>query len=138
MYFIFTAVDVGFQALSYATEEGSSSQVCAQLSSEAAIQVTVTLSITGGNALENVDFTVSNPLLVFQPGITLSCANIVAINDSLLEDDEVISLVLVPDSINVQATGTATVTIPNRNSMRTQLSIHPVITQFSFSFSCSC
>lgn len=123
MYLIFTAVDVGFQALLYTTEEGSSSQVCGQLSSEAAIQVTVTLSITGGSAQENVDFTISNPLLVFEPGITLSCANITAINDSLLEDDETINLVLVPNSNTIQTTGTAIVTIPNRNSMRAQLSI---------------
>lgn len=110
-------MDVTFQELSYTIEEDTFGPVCGQLSSAAAIQITVALS-KSGSAQENEDFTVATSSLIFQPGITISCNNIVVIDDSLLEMDETIILTLIPDNIAVQATGTTTVTIPNRNSMK--------------------
>ena len=107
---------ITFQEPSYTIEEGSSGQVCGVVSSAAAIPVTVTLSVTGGSALESMDYTIPSPSFAFQAGSILSCVDIMVNNDSLLEDDETFILTLLSNNPVVQTTGTATVTIPNRNS----------------------
>ena len=95
--------------------------MCGELSSIAAIPVTVTLSITGGTALESVDFTVPNPSITFQAGSVLSCVDVMITNDSLLEENEIFTLALSSNNPVVQTSGTATVTIPNRNSKQSTL-----------------
>ena len=116
-----TAVTVTFQEPSYTMEEGSSGQVCGELSSTAAIPVTVSLSITGGTALESVDFTIPSPSIIFQAGSVLSCVDVMIANDSLLEESETFTLALNSSNPVVQTSGTATVTIPNRNSTQNSL-----------------
>ena len=92
--------------------------MCSQLSSEAAIPVTVALSISDGNAQLNTDYAISSLSLTFQPGIVLSCTNITAIADSLLEEDETLTLALESINNSVQTIGTTTVTIPNEDGMQ--------------------
>ena len=94
--------------------------MCGQLSSVAATSVTVSLSVTGGSAQVNVDFTITTLSLTFLPGTTLSCTTVMAADDSTLEDDETFTLTL-NNLANpaVQATGSTMVTIPNRNSKYT-------------------
>ena len=108
---------VTFQESSYSIEEGMLGQVCGQLSSIAATSVTVSLSITGGSAQINEDFTVTSLTLTFQPGIIIGCTTVMAADDSTVEDDEIFTLVL--NNLSnpaVQVAGSTTVTIPNRNS----------------------
>ena len=124
LYNILAAVNVAFQSPTYVVEEGTSGQVCGQLSSGAAIPVTVALLVSDNTALENVDFTISSQSITFPPGSILSCTNVLATDDSILEGDESFSLTLVPELSAVLPTGTATVTIPNRNSMLREKSFH--------------
>lgn len=116
MIVVHAAVTVTFQEPSYIIEEGSSGQVCGELSLTAAIPVSVTLSVTGGTALENMDFTIPNSTISFQPGSILSCVDVLVSNDLLLEENEIFTLALISNNAVVQTAGTATVTIPNRNS----------------------
>ena len=93
--------------------------VCGDLSSIAETTITVTLIVTDGTAQQNIDFTLSVPLLIFQPGVTQSCTVVSAIADDTLEGDESFTLGL--ESINslVQISPTAgmtTVAIPNQDS----------------------
>lgn len=112
---------VTFQEASYTIEEGISGQVCGELSSMAAIPVTVTLSIMGGTALESVDFTIPSPSITFQSGNVLSCMDVIVTNDLLLEESEIFTLALNSSDPFVQTSGTATVTISNRNSKQSSL-----------------
>ena len=112
-------VTASFQEPSYLVAEGSSDQVCGQLSSEAAIPITVVLSINGGTAQQNTDFTISSFALSFQPGGVLSCTTISVIGDLTLEEDEILVLSLQSsnNAVLVSSTaGTTTVTIPNQDS----------------------
>ena len=118
LVFSFAAVTVSFEVPSYSVQEGSSVQVCSQLSSEAAIPVTVALSISDGNAQLNTDYAISSLFLTFQPGNVLSCTNITAIADSLLEEDETLTLALESINNSVQTIGTTTVTIPNEDGIQ--------------------
>ena len=122
--YILAAVNVAFQSPTYVVEEGTSGQVCGQLSSGAAIPITVALLVSGNTALENVDFTISSQSITFPPGSILSCTNVLATDDSILEGDELFTLTFVPELSAVLPTGTATVTIPNRNSMLREKIFH--------------
>ncbi len=113
-----------FQEPSYIIEEGILGQVCGELSSMAAIPVTVTLSIMSGSALESVDFTIPSPSITFQAGSVLSCTDVMITDDSLLEDSEFFTLALNSSNPFVQTSGTATVTIPNRSSKQSSLLYH--------------
>ena len=90
--------------------------MCGELSSAAAVPIAVTLSVTGGTALEGMDFTIPSPFLIFQAGNIVSCVEVMVVNDSLLENAETFTLSLSSSNPDVQTTGTATVAIPNRNS----------------------
>ena len=95
--------------------------MCGELPSTAAIPVTVSLSITGGTALESVDFTIPNPSITFLAGSVLSCVDVMITNDSLLEENEIFTLALSSNNPAVQTSGIATVTIPNGNSKQNSL-----------------
>ena len=110
---------VSFQEPSYLIAEGSSDQVCGQLSSEAAIPITVALLINDGTAQQNTDFTFSSLALNFQPGSVLSCTTISVTNDPTSEEDETIELSLqsADSTVLISLTaGTTTITIPNQDS----------------------
>jgi hypothetical protein len=127
-----------FQEPSYAIEEGILDQVCSELSSMAAIPITVTLSVTSGSALESVDFTIPSPSITFQAGSVLSCTDIMITDDSLLEDSEFFTLALNSSNPFVQTSDTATVTIPNGNSKQSSLLYHfMMISLCSFSIQLS-
>ena len=128
-YFIYlslllAAVIVSFQESANSIAEGSSDQVCGQLSSEAALPVTVALIINGGTAQQNTDFTISSFILTFQPGSVLRCTTISVTNDSILEEDETLLLSLQSSDSTVLISitaGTTTVTIPNQDSKKNEL-----------------
>ena len=116
---LLTAVTASFQQPSNSIFEGNLDQMCAQLSSEAAIPVTLALSINGGTAQLNTDFTISSFVLTFQPGSVLSCTIISVINDPTLEEDEtlVLSLQSSDSAVLISPTaGTTTISIPNQDS----------------------
>ena len=119
---LFTAVTVSFQESANSIVEGSSDQLCGQLSSETGIPVIVTLSINGGTAQLNTDFTISSLALAFQPGSVLSCTTFSVTNDPTLEVDEtvILSLQSVNSNVLISSTaGTTIVTIPNQDSKLT-------------------
>lgn len=100
-------------------QEGSSVTVCGDLSSVAETTVTVTLAVTDGTAEQNVDFTLSDLLLIFQPGVPQSCMDVSALVDNTLEGDETFTLELQSTNGLVQISQTAgmtTITIPNQDS----------------------
>ena len=113
------AVTVSFQESSSSIEEGSSEQLCCQLSSGAEIPVVVTLLVNDGTAQLNMDFILSTQVLIFQPGEILICVAVSATNDSTLEEDEVFTLDLQSSNSDVLTSpiaSTTTVTIPNQDS----------------------
>lgn len=115
------AITVAFQELFYSAPEGDSVQVCGQLSSdsEAVIPIIVPLSLGGGSAVQNVDFTISSQSLIFQPGSMVTCSMVSSAVDSILEMDETFTLTLQSsDSAVLVSTtsATTTVTILDQNS----------------------
>ena len=90
-------------------------QICVQLSREAAIQVTVPLTVLAGSAQQNVDFTISSQSLTFPAGVVENCTSISVIGDAILEDSEVFTLSL-QSSETVISTSDATVMIVDQNS----------------------
>lgn len=118
---------VSFQESSHSIAEGSSDRVCGQLSSEAAIAVTVAISMSDGTAQQDIDFSISSLSLIFQPGSVQSCVSISAVSDSFLEGDESFTLILQSfnnSSVLVSPTAGGTrVTILDQDSMYNN---HPV------------
>lgn len=115
---------VSIQQPIYSILEGNIVQVCAELSLEAETLVTVDLVIGEISAQLNTDFTLSpaTQVLIFGSGITESCVNVLAVNDSLLEEDEGFTLSLESNNEFVMVSSTersATVTIPNLNCKST-------------------
>lgn len=114
------AVTVSIQQPIYSIPEGNTVQVCAELSQEAETRVVIDLLIEGTSAQLNTDFTLSpaTQVLIFEPGIIESCVNVLAISDSLLEEDEGFTLSLESNNQFVMISSSersATVTIPNEN-----------------------
>ena len=90
-------------------------QICVQLSREAAIQVILPLMIVAGTAQQNVDFTISSQSLIFPAGVQESCISILAVGDTILEDDERFTLTL-QSSDTVLSFSNASITIIDQNS----------------------
>lgn len=98
--------------------------VCGDLSSIAEIPINVALTVIGGTAQQNVDFTLSVSFLIFQPGVTQSCTVVSAIVDNTLEEDEEFTLGLQSTNGLVQISpnaGMTMVTIPNQDSKLSML-----------------
>ena len=114
-----SAVTVSFLQPSESIPEGSSVEVCSQLSSEAAIPVTVPLEVVvgGGTAVQNTDFILSSQSVTFPTGDVESCVSISAADDSILEDDEMFTLALQSSETILTGSGsTAIITIIDQNS----------------------
>jgi hypothetical protein len=111
-------------------------QICSQLSSEAAIPVTVPLVVVGGGtAVQNTDFILSSQSVTFPTGAVESCVSVSAVNDSILEEDEVFSLALQSSETVLTGTGsTAAVTITDQDSMLTECMNSSVIKFYSCFF----
>lgn len=120
-FFIISGVTVSFEQSSYSLTEGNIVQVCALLSSESALDITVTvnLSITGGTAVQNSDYVLPGQVLTFMTREMRSCVFAGAINDAILEEDESFTLMLESNNMAVlisPTNGVTTVMIPNQNS----------------------
>lgn len=110
------AVEVLFQqGTLYSVPEGSTMQICVQLSREAAIQVIIPVIIVAGTAQQNVDFTISSQSFTFPAGIQESCNTVSSIGDTILEDDEQFTLTL-QSSDTVVSLSDASITIIDQNS----------------------
>lgn len=113
---------MSFQQPLYSIFEGSSVEVCAELSLQAEIPVSVdVLTVEGGSAQLSTDFTISPPIqvLTFGPGEAQSCLTVLAVNDLILENDENFSLTLQSNDqfVDISTTDSSTtVMIPNQNS----------------------
>ena len=94
-------------------------QICSQLSSEAAIPLTVPLVVVGGGtAVQNTDFTLSGQSITFPIGAVESCVSISAVDDSILEEDEVFTIALQSsETILIDSDSTAAITIIDQDSM---------------------
>lgn len=99
--------------------EGSSLQVCAELSSGAAIPVTVPLTVEIDSAQQNVDFTISSQSFDFPVRSAESCIIISSVDDAILEEDEVLTLVLQSSDTVVAVQGTLSLTITDQDSTLT-------------------
>ena len=123
---IHVAVTTSFTQPFDSVAEGSSLQVCTQLSGETAIPVTVPLSIEEGRALPNADFIVSDQSFNFPAGSMESCVTISAMSDAILEEDEEFTLVLQPTStvLTVDDIITATIIDQNGNYGRCECTSH--------------
>lgn len=100
----------------YSVLEGSTLQICVQLSHEAAIQVILPLIIVAGTAQQNVDFTISSQSFTFPIGVQESCTNVSAVGDTILENDEQFTFTLQSSDTVLSFSDTA-VTIIDQNSM---------------------
>lgn len=115
------AVTVSFLQPSQSVPEGSSLQVCSQLSSEAAISVIVPLEVVeGGIAIQNTDFILSSQSVTFPTGAVESCVSISAVDDSILEQDEVFTLALQSSETVLTGSGSTAVTIIDQDSKLTE------------------
>ena len=110
------AVTVQFIQAFDSVAEGSSLEVCTQLSGEAAIPVTVPLLVGEGSALLNTDLTISDQSFSFPAGIFESCVTILAIGDAVLEEDEAITLTLQSSDTVLITDGTIAIAITDQNS----------------------
>ena len=94
-------------------------QICSQLSSEAAIPLTVPLVVVGGGtAVQNIDFILSGQSITFPTGAVESCVSISAVDDSILEEDEVFTIALqASETVLIDSGSTAAITIIDQDSM---------------------
>lgn len=118
---LLSAVTVSLQQATYSIPEGTTVQVCAELSLGAETPVSVDLLVGETSAQLTTDFTLSPDIqvLTFELGVTQTCVTILANDDSLLEEDEdfTVSLESSNPFVLISPTeGSATVTIPNLNS----------------------
>ena len=122
LFFFYVAVTVLFLQPTQSIPEGSSVQICSQLSSEAAIPVTVPLLVGGGGtAIQNTDFILSGQSITFPTGAVESCVSISAVDDSILEEDEVFTLALQSsETVLIDSGSTAAITITDQDSMLTE------------------
>ena len=110
---------VAFQESIYSVEEGTSIQVCSEVSLPAEAPVLVTVSVNDNTAQENADFVVSLTMLSFQPGQVESCTTASAVDDPILEGNEEFTLTLQSNDNLIQISptaGLAMVAIPNQDS----------------------
>ena len=98
---------VAFQESIYSVEEGTSIQVCGEVSLPTEALVSVTVSINGNTAQENADFVVSLTMLSFQPGQVESCTTASAVDDPILEGSEEFTLTLQSNNNLIQISSTA-------------------------------
>ena len=115
----FAAVMISFEEILYSVEEGSSIEVCGEVSQPTEAPISVTISDNGDTALQNTDFTLSLSTLSFQPGQIRSCTVVSAVDDVILEEDEDFTLALLSSNNRIQVSQTAgmtTVVIPNQDS----------------------
>ena len=111
---------VSFQELADSTQEGSFLEVCGELSSTAEIMITVMLVVNDVTTQQGTDFFLSTSILTFQPGETQSCAEVMALEDPTLEDDEEFTLRLESNLnalVQVFPIAETRVTILNQDSM---------------------
>lgn len=113
-------VTVSFLQPSHSVSEGNSIQICSQLSTEAAISVIVPLTIVGGTAIQNTDFTLSSQTVTFPIGAVESCITTSAIDDSILEQDEAFTLSLLSSDTVLTSSGSTTITIVDQDSERSE------------------
>ena len=118
-FILHIAVTVSFLQPTQSIPEGSSVQICSQLSSEAAIPLTVPLAVVGGGtAIQNTDFILSGQSITFLTGAVESCASMSAVDDSILEEDEVFTISLQSsETVLVNSDSTAAITIIDQDSM---------------------
>lgn len=119
---IYVAVTVSFLQRSQSVPEGSSIEICSQLSSEAAIPVIVPLEVVGeGTALQNTDFLLSDQSVTFPTGAVEMCVSVSAVDDSILEEDEVFTLALQSSDTVLTGSGSTTIiTLFDQDSKSTE------------------
>lgn len=130
VFFFHAAVTVSFLQPSHSVSEGSSIQICSQLSSEAAIPVIVPLTVVGGTAIQNTDFTLSSQSVTFPTGTVESCITISTVDDSILEQDEVFTLSLLSSDTVLTGSGSTAITIIDQDSKLSECIITIFITFF--------
>ena len=91
-------------------------QICTQLSRDAGIPIIVPLTVEGGTAFQNTDFTLSSQAVTFPTGAVEGCVSISAVDDSILEEDEVFSLALQSSDSVLSGSGSTITTIIDQDS----------------------
>ena len=91
-------------------------QICTQLSREAAIPVIIPLTVGGGIAIQNTDFTLSSQSITFPTGAMEICVSISAVDDSILEEDEVFTLTLQSTDTVLTGSSSTNTTIIDQDS----------------------
>jgi hypothetical protein len=132
-YFPLTAVEFGFEAISYRTSESDGVvEVGVVKYGSSSLPLSVSLSTMSGSATSLQDFTASVQELTFSPTQNRRTVNINIADDVIFEDPEEFTVLLTPVSpqsrVRLDGSNTTTVQITDDDSKRnTQLSCLNVV-----------
>ena len=116
---ILDAVRVSFDASSYeATEGGPDAMVAVQLNEPAPYEMTVPLTAEGRNGADESDWSGVPDNVVFNTGDSLKSFTVIAVDDTVEDDDEMVKLGFgaLPGGLIAEDPATATLTIMNQEN----------------------